>query len=64
MVGYLTLTLLASVGLRWVEKRIDGNADYDLVQVDPLVMTAGTYSHPKRGSNYDERSKEYGKDGR
>ena len=25
-----------------------------------LTMTAGTYSHPKRGSNYDERSKEYG----
>ncbi len=25
-------------------------------------MTAGTYSHPKRGSNYDERSKEYGEE--
>ena len=29
-------------------------------RTDPLTMTAGTYSHPKRGSNYDERSKEYG----
>lgn len=63
MVGYLTLTLLASVALRWVEKKMDGDADYELVQGDPLVLTAGTYSHPKRGSNYDERSKEYGKDG-
>ena len=62
MAGYLTLTLIASFLLRWVEKLMDGAADYELVQVDPLVMTAGTYSHPKRGSNYDERSKEYGKE--
>ena len=62
MAGYLTLTLIASFLLRWVEKLMDGAADYELVQGDPLVMTAGTYSHPKRGSNYDERSKEYGKE--
>ena len=59
MAGYLTLTLLASFALRWVEKMLDGSANYDLVQVDSLTMTAGTYSHPKRGSNFDERSKEY-----
>ena len=59
MAGYLTLTLAASFLLRWVEKLLDGAADYELVQVDSLTMTAGTYSHPKRGSNYDERSKEY-----
>lgn len=59
MAGYLTLTLVASFLLRWVEKLLDGAADYELVQVDSLTMTAGTYSHPKRGSNYDERSKEY-----
>ena len=59
MIGYLTMTLLASFLLRWVEKKMDGNSSYELVQVDPLTMTAGTYNHPKRGSNYDEQSKEY-----
>ena len=59
MIGYLTLTLVASFLLRWVEKRMDGADSYELVQVDPLIMTAGTYSHPQRGSNYDEQSKEY-----
>ena len=44
MAGYLTMTLLASFLLRWVERR---------------TMTAGTYNHPGRGSNFDEHSKEY-----
>lgn len=65
MAGYLTLTLLASFALRWVEKAMDGSANYELVQVDSLTMTAGTYNHPVRGSNFDERSREYdGKDGK
>ena len=64
MAGYLTLTLIASFGLWLLEKKLDGSANYELVQDDALTMTAGTYSHPKRGSNYDERSKEYGKDGK
>ena len=59
MVGYLTLTLIASVILRFVEKRMDGSDHYELVQVDSLTLTAGTYNHPKRGSNFDERSKEF-----
>ena len=46
MVGYLTMTLLSSFLLRWVEKRMDGAASYELVNVDPLTMTAGTYSFP------------------
>ena len=58
MVGYLTMTLIASFLLRWIEKRMDGSDSYDLVQVDPLTMTAGTYSHPDRGTPFDERSKE------
>lgn len=62
MVGYLLMTLIASGILRLVEKKMDGSDSYELVQGDPLTMTAGTYSHPKRGSNYDERSKEYGKE--
>ena len=59
MVGYLTMTLLASFLLRWVEKKLDGSSSYELAQVDPLTMTAGTYSHPDKGSPFDERSKEH-----
>ena len=59
MAVYLTLTLLASFGLRLLEKKLDGADSYELVQVDSLTMTAGTYSHPKRGSNFDEQSKEF-----
>ena len=59
MVGYLCMTLVASFLLRWLEKRLDGDSSYELVQVDPLTMTAGTYNHPKRGSNFDEHSREY-----
>ena len=59
MVGYLTMTLLASFLLRWVEKRLDGSSDYELVQADQLTMTAGTYNHPDKGTPFDERSKEF-----
>ena len=59
MIGYLTMTLIASFLLRWVEKLMDGNDSYELVQVDQLTMTAGTYSHPDKGTPFDERSKEY-----
>ena len=58
MVGYLTMTLLASFLLRWMEKKLDGSASYELVQVDQLTMTAGTYSYPDKGSPFDERSPE------
>lgn len=59
MIGYLTLTLAFSVLLRFVERKMDGADNYELVQVDSLTMTAGTYNHPKRGSNFDEQSKEF-----
>ena len=59
MVAYLTMTLLASFLLRWMEKKLDGSDSYELVNADPLVMTAGTYSHPGKGSPTDERSKEF-----
>ena len=59
MAGYLAMMLIASGILRLVEKLMDGSDSYELVQEDPLTMTAGTYSHPKRGSNYDEQSKEF-----
>ena len=65
MTGYLAMTLIASFALRLLEKKLDGASNYELVQGDALTMTAGTYNHPKRGSNFDEHSKEYqGKDGK
>ena len=59
MVGYLTLTLLASFGLRWLEKWLDGDDNYELVSEDSLAMSAGTYTHPSRKTPFDERSKEF-----
>ena len=56
MVGYLTLTLLASFGLRAIEKRLDGDSSYQLAHTDQLTMAAGTYSHPDRSSPFDEKS--------
>ena len=60
MAAYLTMTLIASLLLRWLEKRMDGSANYELVNEDQLVGAAGTYNHPAKGSPYDERSKELG----
>ena len=64
MIGYLTMTLIASFLLRWLEKRLDGASNYELVQVDALTMTAGTYNHPDRGTPFDEHSKEYSDNGK
>ena len=58
MAGYLTMTLVASFLLRWVEKKMDGSSSYELVQADSLTMSAGTYSFPDRSSPFDERSPE------
>ena len=59
MAGYLTMTLIASFLLRLVEKLMDGSDSYELVQADQLTMAAGTYSHPDKGTPFDEHSKEY-----
>jgi putative lysine transport system permease protein len=59
MVGYLCMTLAASFLLRWLEKRLDGSDNYELVQIDQLTMTAGTYNHPDKGTPFDERNLEY-----
>lgn len=58
MIGYLVLTLTASILLRLVEKKMAGSANYELVQEDQLVMAAGTYSHPDRNA-FREQSREY-----
>ena len=59
MAGYLCMTLAASFLLRLLEKRLDGEDSYELVQEDQLVMAAGTYSHPSRRTPFDEQSREY-----
>jgi len=56
MIGYLCMTLVASFLLRWIEKFMDGKNSYELVQGDQLTMAAGTYSHP--GKPFDEQNRE------
>lgn len=59
MGGYLVMTLLASLLLRLLEKKLDGPENYALVQTDSLTMTAGTYRYPKGKSPLEEQSREY-----
>ena len=55
MIIYLTMTLVLSRLLRWVEKKMDGTDNYDLATTDTLAHTTGLYSYPGKGSNFDER---------
>ena len=59
MIGYLSMTLIASFLLRLWEKKMDGAGSYKLVEGDSLTMTAGTYSHPDKDKAFEERSREY-----
>ena len=59
MAGYLTMTVAASVILRWVEKKMDGSNSYELVQVDALTMSAGTYRNPVKPEDLLERNLEH-----
>ena len=59
MVGYLSMTLIASFLLSMWEKKMDGAGSYTLVAVDSLTMTAGTYSHPNKDDAFREESREY-----
>ena len=60
MCGYLCLTLLASFLLRRFEKKLAGKSNYELVNTDQLVMTAGTYTFPDDGASpFEEVSKDY-----
>ena len=58
MIGYLTMTLIASFLLRALERWLDGSSNYELVQEDALTMTAGTYSHPGRSNPFEEQERE------
>lgn len=57
MIGYLTMTLAASIILRWIEKKLDGDNSYELAADDQLVMAAGTYNHP--GTPFKEQNREF-----
>ena len=59
MAGYLTMTVVASIILRWVEKKMDGADSYELAQVDALTMSAGTYRHPAKPEDLLERNLEH-----
>ncbi len=48
MIGYLTMTLLASALLRRLERHMDGEKSYTLAAGDALTPTAGTYRRPDR----------------
>lgn len=60
MVGYLTMTLVASLLLRLLEKKLNGKKDYDLAEVgklalqDNLVMAGGNYiMHERKEKHHD-----------
>ena len=57
MGGYLFLTLLASFLLRKMEKKLEGKSNYELVNTDQLVMTAGVYRFPG-DAPYDEQNRD------
>lgn len=59
---YLLMTLLSSLLLRLLERKLDGPGNYDLVQTDSLTMTAGTYRYPRGNSPLSEQSREYSAD--
>ncbi len=58
MIGYLCMTLIASLLLRKWERKLAGDDSYTLATTDQLAPTAGMLNHPGKGSNFDEHSKE------
>ena len=58
MIGYLCMTLTASVILRFWEKHLAGSSSYSLATDDQLAPTAGMLNSPLKGSNFDEHHKE------
>ena len=58
MIGYLTMTLVSSFILRWVERKMDGKDSYELAHSDQLIMAAGTYRYPQSPEQRAERNVE------
>ena len=61
MIGYLFLTIVASVLLRMMEKKMDGADSYELTQDDALTLSAGTYTLNRKPEDLQERNLEGGK---
>ena len=59
MIGYLSMTLIASFILRYLEKKMDGKSSYELVAKDSLTMTGGTYRISGKKNQFEERSPEF-----
>ena len=59
MAGYLFMTLVSSILLRWWEKRMDGDASYDLATTDTLAHTSGLvrFPHKRADAVESERSR-------
>ncbi len=60
MVGYLTLTVIASQLLRYIEKKMEGSDNYELTQEDMLTLTSGTYRLDRKPEDLIERNLEGG----
>ncbi len=60
MVGYLTLTVISSIILRRIEKKMEGSDTYELTQDDMLTLAAGTYRLDKKPEDLMERNLEGG----
>ena len=58
MGGYLFLTLLASFLLRKLERKLQGSTNYELVNTDSLVLTAGNYQYTG-DAPYEEKNRDY-----
>jgi len=48
MGGYLIMTIICSIILRFIESKMDGPTNYDLSTTDTLAHTSGTYNYRKK----------------
>lgn len=51
MAAYLTMTLICSFLLRWMESRMDGSDSFDLATKDTLAHTSGMVHFPKKAKD-------------
>ena len=57
MGGYLIMTVVCSIILRQIEKKMEGSDSYALVQTDALTMTAGNYNYPGKTEDSMKRGR-------
>ena len=59
MVVYFILTFTCSRILRYIENRMDGPVNYDLVMADPLIAGTGTYRFNEKKADEDSKISEF-----